>query len=1688
VALEVGDVLARLGFDVDTRGKQHWDRERDDAKRKAATPINQRLGFEVDDRGVNRYRDTTRSAARETGDLTRAFSAAGGGASAFSLRIGGLGGRLDHILRLMTLLSPAVYAAGGSLTALAGSAGAAAGGLGVLAASAGAALSPVVALGVAIGQRAELMSEAYKAIGDAETARAADAETSATRQVAAADSIRAAQQTLDDAQRDAARAQDDLTAARARARREVQDLREAVDDAALSERGAHIELQRAIERLAEVRADPEATRLDMREAQLAVDRARDGLSDARRERTRALEDAKQGTDTIRDAEERLAGARRAVADAQRAETRARQAGAAAATQESTAATNANEALAKLTDSERALVEQSRRTADTLSGIFRPATDAIFDSTVDALQRLDPRLRSFENEFADLADVIADAIGLRSRALAGARGGQLERILGDADEVANDLERSLWAVFQIVLNIADVGMPHLLDGTEDVADMLERWADATDDTGALRDDIDDLVRSTRLWLSLLGSTTDLLVTVLGGGRDTGDDLVRTLDRIVTRWDRFLESDDGQRRLRNFFEDARDLLEDIVAFIRGMVGGFRDTLDQLAPIVRFFADLAAHVLGIDKGADGIERIGRVFGALALLKLTGITSLVGMLLRLAGAGGSIAAIFRAISGGGGAGAGGILGELFGGRGASPARPLFVVDVAGGVGGRYTGPAPWPGQRGPAPTGGGGGGVLGRFGRLGRIGAGGALGAGLGGLAVLIEMTSTDWDELTERLDSLIEGPRDSPRAKRIREIAGALDEAKKAGDHRRMRELAGDIDEIAKGASDPNIGKGFRELARDVRETADAKSWPDLKDVLRTTQDRFRLLARDSKADLEDIRLAVRYNMGRVRDRLGEDSAAGRAAVSDNFERAIDAVERQMRRGRVTTREGMAAIRGFVARELQVYGLDIRQARNIAQGTPQGGRYGDPDANQGREGGAFRQRGGRYLARGGWLVGEGLTGLDTIEVAPNVFAAPGEWHGVSPGGGGLILNRHQAPVGELALAITRAMGGPYGSLAELGRANVDQPAYLDRALGMIGTSVSGLLSSITTPHFMQRGGQIVSVPGFPGERAARSILDEIRWVTRQFGLTLTDAFGPGHKSPGHTQFGTAADFAGGDRAMDRAVAALVRMGYLVGYDGRFGSQAWPGHGPSYVAGGNAHLHVEFGQKAGRVLEAISRVPRQIVRGGGGVGRVVQRGLDLARGGAQRLLDDGAMGSLEVPVAHGRGAAQPGQVRSWIVAGLRLAGVAPTSAAVNTIYGRVMQESGGDPRAVNNWDVNAQRGDPSRGILQTIGATFRAYMVPGHGNIWNPVHNIAAAVRYMLSRYGRLVGRGPGGYSRGGLFGPIFAQGGVRYGSNTAQGVGDTHKPKMRTLSRRVRDRISAYDNLVGVIEDLREDYGRWDRRYGLSEETMVNEETGAVDVGQTQQRMSELDNLKRIRETIRDRLIEARRLVTRIVNTYKTLIRQLERSLEAAKGKRNTERRRGIRAQIRAYKTKLSEWQDVLGDVGDDLFDADTDVLEIGNEWSEVAAILRTGQAGGLWNPPTSRGDDQAAEAVAQQAIERAENLQRELLATNAMLTTLTGPGDIGAGYANARAAVFGGAPQTGGVRGIANQAVTAVGPDGAPVLSLDSLASAGVPVIVFQQTNQMLAPDDPAVLAGLASSTVRGFAQQPFRATTREAHTL
>lgn len=124
---------------------------------------------------------------------------------------------------------------------------------------------------------------------------------------------------------------------------------------------------------------------------------------------------------------------------------------------------------------------------------------------------------------------------------------------------------------------------------------------------------------------------------------------------------------------------------------------------------------------------------------------------------------------------------------------------------------------------------------------------------------------------------------------------------------------------------------------------------------------------------------------------------------------------------------------------------------------------------------------------------------------------------------------------------------------------------------------------------------------------------------------------------------------------------------------------------------------------------------------------------------------------MAGSSGSGGPGQLGAWIQEAMKYVTI-EWPEGLRTL---IMRESGGNPRAVNNWDSNAAAGTPSKGLMQTIQPTFDRYRDKRLPNdIFHPIANIVAGMNYIHARYGSLrnvpqahADQSPRGYDNGGL-----------------------------------------------------------------------------------------------------------------------------------------------------------------------------------------------------------------------------------------------------------------------------------------------------------------------------------------------------
>jgi soluble lytic murein transglycosylase-like protein len=145
--------------------------------------------------------------------------------------------------------------------------------------------------------------------------------------------------------------------------------------------------------------------------------------------------------------------------------------------------------------------------------------------------------------------------------------------------------------------------------------------------------------------------------------------------------------------------------------------------------------------------------------------------------------------------------------------------------------------------------------------------------------------------------------------------------------------------------------------------------------------------------------------------------------------------------------------------------------------------------------------------------------------------------------------------------------------------------------------------------------------------------------------------------------------------------------------------------------------------------------ISGGGGFAAadthlaMLGKGADLAKEAADRLAAEQAK---QAEKARFDALIAKGGVDSWVAEALDVLDLPQDLAP--SVKKIIMKESGGNPRAINNWDSNARAGNPSQGLMQTIPSTFRHYVDPSLAGrpITDPVANITAGVNYMIEQYG--------------------------------------------------------------------------------------------------------------------------------------------------------------------------------------------------------------------------------------------------------------------------------------------------------------------------------------------------------------------
>lgn len=490
---------------------------------------------------------------------------------------------------------------------------------------------------------------ANRAVRDA-TRALADARAAAVEgQEQAARSLVSAERSVRDAQESSRRAQENLTQARKDAIRNILDLKEATEDTARSEKRASLSLEEARLRLQQVLNDPGATSLEKRDAALAVEEAQDALSDVQKqaaetrkeyqkaqkdgvEKSEAVVDAKRAErdslENLADAQYNLIQATKAVSkqqvDSQRAiaqaqeglndaiQDRSRQerdameavqaasqnlADAYDAQKEAALTTyNATEklrqAMAELGPEGKKFVELLLRLKPVLDDIRKAAQKGLFPGLGQALET-----------FAELAPIITPAVEKMGRAIGDAAKkvadvtkspifrGQLSRILESSAKIMGHVGTIVANLVQVFFNLADASRPF----TEWLAETAEGWTEqwkamtsGSKNQKKLTDFFTEAKDTLKIVSSLIWDFTKAIFGIGKASQSVGKDFLKNLADSAEKFSAFVNSTEGQARIKKWFEDIAPTVKDIAGAAKDLVIGILQLADDPG-VAAFFKDL-------------------------------------------------------------------------------------------------------------------------------------------------------------------------------------------------------------------------------------------------------------------------------------------------------------------------------------------------------------------------------------------------------------------------------------------------------------------------------------------------------------------------------------------------------------------------------------------------------------------------------------------------------------------------------------------------------------------------------------------------------------------------------------------------------------------------------------------------------------------------------------------------------------------------------------------------------------------------------------------------------------------------------------------------------------------------------------------------------------------------------------------
>ena len=393
-------------------------------------------------------------------------------------------------------------------------------------------------------------------------------------------------------------AQTRLSDARQQAIRDLEDLADKERSAELASRQATLSVVEAEIALRD--AQQNGSVLDVQRAQMALDASKIGQRQANRDTNRVGVDATRTRNQGVGGNEQVVSARQALAQAERSLASARNQGAAAATGLTQATAVLDEQIARLTPTQRVLLESINNLRDAFrKGPFADIRDIMlkpFIGAIDSISKLAKNskiLQSFFGLAASISDVLGDALnsitGKGGQGLFLFLNGEAAKNIGIIGEAVG----SLASVFGKLIRGASPLLTWVLEG------IAETWSDidrSFSNSGLVKF-FNNQKPAYKAVASTLEQTFIWLKNIFELSSPAGNSMLNTFASWLKDINTELASPAKRREMKKFFEDMGKGFGDFAGALRDISHALFSNLDttSLSTLARVMSEVLAPAMG-------------------------------------------------------------------------------------------------------------------------------------------------------------------------------------------------------------------------------------------------------------------------------------------------------------------------------------------------------------------------------------------------------------------------------------------------------------------------------------------------------------------------------------------------------------------------------------------------------------------------------------------------------------------------------------------------------------------------------------------------------------------------------------------------------------------------------------------------------------------------------------------------------------------------------------------------------------------------------------------------------------------------------------------------------------------------------------------------------------------------------------